>query len=63
MASPLLKKTQRHYLKIMFHALHRSKEVIFKGIELNMFYQNSLMHMNSRRMMKLIISKYVQFII
>ena len=58
MDSPLSKRTRQHYLKIMLHALHKSKEVISKDIELNTFLQSSFIHMNSRRVVKLMFNKY-----
>ena len=56
--SPLSKIVQQHYLKIMMHALNKSKEVISKEIELNTFLQSSFIHMNSRRVVKLMFNKY-----
>ena len=63
MQIPLLKTVRQHYLKIILHALHGSKEVISKEIKINTFFQNSFIHMNSRRVVKLIFNKYAQVII
>ena len=61
--SLLSKTTGKYYLKIILYALHKSNEVISNEIELNTFLQSSFIHMNSRRVTKLMFNKYAQVII
>ena len=63
MGFPLSKITRQYYLKIIMHVLHKSNEATLKEIGLNIFHQNSFIHMSSIRLVKLMSNKYAQVII
>jgi hypothetical protein len=60
---PQSKIARQYYMKIMLLVSHRSEEYILKVIELNTFHQSSFIHMSSRRVVKLMSSRYDQVII
>jgi hypothetical protein len=58
MVCPQSKIARQYYMKIMLLVLHKLDEDILKVIEPNTFHQSSFIHMSSRRVVKLMSSRY-----